>query len=87
MSQLPTPGFCIGEMNEEITRKGRNYTNKTNDNLAGDNASPFPRGDVACASFKAAPIERKIEPAEGIAFREAMADQGDEEGKLSLTRR
>lgn len=87
MSQLPTLGRLIGEMSEDHSLTKRGYTDKTNDSLAGDNATPFPCGDVAVVGMKAPAQVRTPEPAEGIAFRKAMADQGDLEQKLALTRR
>lgn len=87
MSTLPTPGFMIGEMLEDHDLAKRGYTDKTNDNLAGDNATPFPMGDVATVGFEPPPQVRTPAPAEGVSFRKAMADQGDGEQKLALTRR
>jgi hypothetical protein len=87
MSQLPTLGYMIGEMSEDHDLKKRGYTDKTNDRLAGDNATPFPTGDVACVGFEPPAQVRTPEPTEGYAFRKAMADQGDKECILALTRR
>jgi hypothetical protein len=82
-----TLGFVIGECLEGEDAKGRDYTLKTNDGLAGDNASPLPTGDVACVGFKPPGEIRKANAADGLAFRQAMADQGDDEDRLSLSRR
>jgi hypothetical protein len=87
MSTLPTLGFMIGESMEDHDLKKRGYTDKTNDCLAGDNATPLPSGDIAAVGMKAPPQVRTPEPAEGVSFRKAMADQGDQEQKLSFTRR
>lgn len=87
MSQLPTLGRAIGEAMEDHSLTKRGYTDKTNDCLAGDNATPFPEGDVATVGFKAPEQVRTPAPAEGVSFRKAMADQGDGEMKLALTRR
>lgn len=87
MSRLPTLGCMIGEALEDHDLAKRGYTDRTNDCLAGDNATPFPHGDIAAVGFTAPPQVRTPEPAEGIAFRKAMADQGDGECKLALTRR
>lgn len=87
MSTLPTPGFAIGEAMEDHSLDKRGYTQKTNDTLAGDNATPMPCGDIACASLTQPVNSRTPAPAEGVSFRQAMADQGDKEQKLSLVRR
>lgn len=87
MSRALTPGWMIGETAEGRLKKDRAYTQETNETLAGDNASPLPGGDVACVGFK---VPRTImEPTlhYGVAFRQAMADQLDEEDKLSFSRR
>jgi hypothetical protein len=77
----------IGEAMEDHSLTKRGYTAKTNDTLAGDNASPMPCADIACAPLKQPQNSRTPAPAEGVSFREAMADQGDLEQKLSLVRR
>lgn len=87
MSRTPTPGWIIGECSEHATDKSRDYTLKTNDDLAGDNASPLPSGDVAAVGFNLPGKIRDPLPTEGVAFRQAMADQGDAEDKLSFVRR
>ena len=87
MSTLPTLGYMIGEAMEDHSLDKRGYTMKTNDTLAGDNATPLPNGDIACAGFKQPENSRDPAPAEGVSFRQAMADQGDKEQKLALTRR
>lgn len=87
MSTLPTLGYMIGEAMEDHDLKKRGYTDRTNDKLAGDNATPFPCGDIAAVGFEPPAQVRTPEPAEGVAFRKAMADQGDQEQKLALTRR
>lgn len=88
MSTLPTLGYMIGEMSEDHSLKERGYTQRTNDKLAGDNASPMPGScDIAAAGFKQPENVRDPDPAEGVSFRKAMADQGDKECRLSLTRR
>jgi hypothetical protein len=87
MSRELTPGWLIGESNEHDGDKGRGYTIKTNDKLAGDNASPLPSGDVAVVGFKLPGEIREPTIAEGTSFRQAMADQGDAEDRLSFKRR
>jgi hypothetical protein len=88
MSTLPTPGWLIGEMSEDHSLTKRGYSQHTNDKLAGDNASPMPGcADIAATGFKAPQNVREVEPNEGVGLRAAMADQGDQECKLSLTRR
>lgn len=82
-----TLGYVIGENQEGEDGKGRDYTLKTNDTLGGDNATPMPSGDVACVGFKLPGEIRKATVADGVAFRQAMADQGDDEDRLSLSRR
>jgi hypothetical protein len=80
-----TLGFALGEAAEDTS--GHKYTEKTNDGLAGDNASPLPGADIACVGFKTPPKIRTPEIDEGVAFRKAMADQGDAEDRLSFKRR
>lgn len=87
MSTLPTLGHAIGEALEDHSLTKRGYTMKTNDTLAGDNATPFPAGDIACANQNQPENSRTPAPAEGVSMRQAMADQGDLENKLALTRR
>ena len=87
MSRTLTPGWMIGEASEGQGDKARDYTLKTNDKLAGDNASPLPSGDVAVVGFNLPGKIRDPQPSEGVAFRQAMADQFDAEDKLSFTRR
>jgi hypothetical protein len=82
-----TLGFALGEGSEGDSEKGRDYTQKTNDGLAGDNASPLPGADVACVGFKAPGKIRDPEIGEGVASRQAMADQLDAEDRLSFKRR
>lgn len=82
-----TLGFALGEASEEKTERGHDYTQKTNDGLAGDNASPLPAADVACVGFKPPATIRTPEIGEGVASRQAMADQGDAEDRLALHRR
>lgn len=87
MSRELTPGWLIGESEEGRLAKDRGYTIKTNDKLAGDNASPLPGGDVACVGFKLPPSIQKPSISEGLAFKQEMADQLDDEDKLSFKRR
>jgi len=87
MSKLPTLGFMIGEAQEGEEARGRDYTIKTNDGLAGDNASPLPSGDVAAVGFKPPGTIREPRASEGVAFRQAMADQCDTEDRLAFNRR
>lgn len=87
MSRVGTIGYVIGEMSEHEGDKSRDYTLKTNDKLAGDNASPLPSADVAVVGFNLPGKIRDPQPSEGVAFRQAMADQLDSEDKLSFTRR
>jgi hypothetical protein len=82
-----TLGYAIGEVQEEQNYPGRDYTLDTNEKLAGDNATPMPAGDVACVGFKLPRELRKPTIADGVAFRQCMADQGDDEDRLSLSRR
>lgn len=84
---VTTLGFCIGEANEGQQADKRGYTEATNNTLAGDNATPLPSGDVACAGFKPPRTLREPEIGEGVSFRAAMADQHDDEDKLSFARR
>lgn len=68
----------------------RGYTQPTNECLADGNASPLPGDDVAYAQdARLHKPENKTEPPldQGISFRQAMADQCDEEDKLSYRRR
>lgn len=87
MSRELTPGWLMGECAEGSLMKGRGYTLETNDKLAGDNASPLFADDVASVGFDLPPKIRDPKPAEGVAFRQAMADQLDQEDKLSYKRR
>lgn len=87
MSRMLTPGWAIGESVEGRLKNDRGYTLKTNDMLAGDNASPLPGGDVASVGFKVPPSLAEPTLGIGCAFRQAMADQLDEEDKLSFARR
>lgn len=84
---ISSPGFLIGEAFEGDAAKGRGYTQKTNDNLAGDNASPLPYSDIAAVGFKQ-PENIKDPPLyDGVSFRKPMADQFDEEDRTSFKRR
>jgi hypothetical protein len=85
--ETATAGFQIGEASEKVTEVGHDYTQKTNDSLGGDNASPLPGADVAVVGFKPPAKIRDPELAEGIVSRQAMADQGDAEDRLSYRRR
>ena len=87
MSRELIPGWLMGELAEGSLAKDRGYTHETNDKLAGDNASPLFADDVASVGFKCPPqiAEPKIQ--EGLSCRKAMADQLDQEDKLSFKRR
>lgn len=87
MSKEITPGFLVGEANEGDSAKGRGYTQPTNDKLAGDNASPLPFSDIAATCFVKPENTTDPAPSDGIAFRKAMADQFDEEDRVSFKRR
>lgn len=89
MSRTITPGWMIGQGIEGRLEDSREYALKTNETLAGDNASPLPSGDVACVGFKLPATITKftIEDGRSTAFRQAMTDQLDEEDKLSFARR
>jgi hypothetical protein len=82
-----TIGFAMGEASEGESERGRDYTQKTNEGLAGDNASPLPDADIACVGFKPPAKIREPELDEGVASRQAMADQLDAEDRLSFKRR
>ncbi len=87
MSREMTPGWLLGESEEGRLKKDRGYTIETNDKLAGDNASPLPSGDVAVVGFKVPKTIQEPDLQYGLAFRQAMADQLDDEDKLSFKRR
>lgn len=87
MSREQTLGWIIGESMEDRLAKDRGYTIKTNDKLAGDNASPLPGADIAAVGFKIPGSLQEPVIADGVAFRQKMPDQLDDEDRLSFKRR